>query len=329
VTSRGTLHPASSASALRPVRRAAAFLLALLLGGCSDTGNVTIPPNPNAVSWTRLTGASLVLPIFPDWHGDSLALTAIGRDGAYRIAVGQSDGTGIVTIEYPGKAPGKVDARPRWVRSGLVVYESNLDSTFDVWYRDIDTGASWRLTRDRSGDERSPAPRPRAPDVAYVSGSDLLGQLMLISDTTATPLKITPLTKPDLQVGEPDWDPTGNSLCFTAYDPSDGTRHIWKVTLAPGDTIPQQLTTGPFHDQTPRFSPDGSRILFASDRNGRSGVWTVSPAGESAGLKAVAYEDKNAVILTPIWSPDGTEILLSSNGRGGILELWLLSNLGF
>jgi Tol biopolymer transport system component len=328
VTPRGTLHPASLASALRSVRRPAAFLLALLLVGCSDTGNITIPQNPAAVSWTRLTDNSVLFPIFPDWRGDSLVLTAIGRDGSDRIGVGKSDGTGIVTIEYPGPAPNVVDARPRWIRDGLIVYESNLGGSFDIWLQDVGTGDSKRLTKD-PGEEHAPVPRPGAPDLVYVSGPDVQGQLVLISDTTAVPLKTTRLTKPNLQVGEPDWDPTGTSLCFSVYEPSDGTRHIWKMTLAPGDTIPQQLTTGPFHDQTPRFSPDGTQILFASDRNGRSGVWTVSPAGESASLKAVAYEDKNAVIYTPTWSPDGKEILLSSNGRGGIRALWLLTNLGY
>jgi Tol biopolymer transport system component len=42
-----------------------------------------------------------------------------------------------------------------------------------------------------------------------------------------------------------------------------------------------QITEGPFVDQRPCFSPDGSRIVFVSNRNGGLTLWSVPVSGES------------------------------------------------
>jgi Tol biopolymer transport system component len=107
---------------------------------------------------------------------------------------------------------------------------------------------------------------------------------------------------------------------------ADGARHIWKLAIAGPDTVLTKLTTGGIHDSSPRWSPDGTKILFVSDRTGRSGVWYVGPGGGEPTL--ISFEDKGATILTPCWSPDGKAIAVSSNGRGGVRAIWVLSNLG-
>ena len=99
------------------------------------------------------------------------------------------------------------------------------------------------------------------------------------------------------------------------------------------DTLAVQLTvappvhpSGPTIDRSPRWSPDGTRILFASNRGGRWGVWTLSPLGEAQGLDLIAQDLAGAEIRHPVWSPDGTQVLLSSD-RSGDRALWRLSRL--
>jgi Tol biopolymer transport system component len=52
-----------------------------------------------------------------------------------------------------------------------------------------------------------------------------------------------------------------------------------------------------------RWSPDGTRILFASPDGG---LWTIKPDG--AGLTEV-FRDEGRWAITPTWSPDGSMIL--------------------
>ena len=312
----------------RPRAARALLLAALGCGLFSCTGGAHTVVSPPGVQWTRITPSQVSEPDRPDWLGDSLVFQAsdLGDD---RVAVAREDGSGI-QIEPETKGVGA--RAPRWVRPGLTVESSDRSGSEDLWFREIATGATRRLT-DFLGSEWTPVPRPGTPGILYVEGGDPLGgRLALIPDTAQVPLQKIYLTPFALLAGEPSFDPAGNQVCFSAAGPN-GTRQIWKVSFT--DTLAVQLTvagasnppTGPVIDRSPRWSPDGTRILMASNRGGRWGVWLLSPLGEAQGLTVVAQDLPNAEIRNPAWSPDGTEILLSSD-RSGERALWRLSSLG-
>ena len=306
---------------------AAALLLLPALSGCSDKRvAVTAPGIP---TWTRLTDASVGEPLTPDWRGDSIAFSAY-KDGVFRIVLMRSDGTGAVT--YPADAVGHYDIAPRFVNESLVVFWSARAGNYDVWYRNLTDGSVRQLTTTTLREEY-PAPRPGRPGLAYCEGTQSLkGRIVLIPDTAVVDTNgVFPekqyLTPDTLQASEPDWDPTGTRVAFSAVGPED-TRHIWVATLGAGAPTLARLTTGPFKDFTPRWSPDGRRIAFTSNRTGRNGLWVVDPAGETAGLDLVCFDDAGATLSTLAWSPDGRSIVVSSSGRGG-QALWVISDLGF
>ncbi|HEU4726133.1 MAG TPA: hypothetical protein VFU59_12675 [Candidatus Eisenbacteria bacterium] len=329
---------------------AAAASLAFGLLSCDGTP-VTEPP-PGGVKWERLTATAFRNCVYPDLTtaGDSLVFSfTLGElfpdpnnPGGFiavdhnRGAVCGSDGQDVIPLRHPGAAAWN-DYRHRWAGSQIVVYESNRNGNFDIWYRNLDYNEDRRLTGfdNTAANESSPAPRPNSPGLAYIEyggpipagGSTLRGRVVLIPDTAAVPIQRIYLTGDSLYCGEPDWDPTGQKLVFTVENQNDLTRHLYTMNLAPGDSLPVQITVGASHDFSPRWSPDGGRILFSSDRTGRWGVWIVNPTGQANGLQVVAFDDAGAVVLTPIFTPDGSSIIASSNGRGGYRSLWLLTNL--
>lgn len=85
---------------------------------------------------------------------------------------------------------------------------------------------------------------------------------------------------------------------------------IWIVDVSGGD--PRQLTAGPRTDSLPRWSPDGDRLAFLSDRlqDGQRQVFLMS----SDGGEALPLSDIRGAIPTPRglnalqWSPDGKSI---------------------
>lgn len=322
---------------------AGAGVLAFALGSCEGS-SVTEPP-VTGTQWERLTSTSLQNCIYPDVTpaGDSLvfSLTLAEFNGTTfvdrnRGAVSGIDGAGVIPLRHPGGAPWN-DFRHRWAGSQIVVYESNRNGTFDIWYRNLDTTVDRRLTGfdTNAANETSPVPRPNSPALVYVEyggaapvgGSSLRGRLVLIPDTAAVPLERIFLTPDTLYCGEPDWDPTGQRLVFSVESQTDFTRHLYTMNLVPGDSLPIQITVGASHDFSPRWSPDGGRIVFSSDRTGRWGVWVVHPEGQARGLVLVSFEDAGRVVLTPTWTPDGTSLIASSDGRGGVRSLWKLTNL--
>jgi eukaryotic-like serine/threonine-protein kinase len=93
----------------------------------------------------------------------------------------------------------------------------------------------------------------------------------------------------------PSAAPRGDTIAFSSS--RDGHRRIWLKQLATGSEAP--LTGG--EDDHPRFSPDGSAVLFARDEAGRISLYHVSAVG---GEPRKVVDDA----LYGDFSPDGQRI---------------------
>ena len=81
------------------------------------------------------------------------------------------------------------------------------------------------------------------------------------------------------------------------------------------------VTRGMAYDTQPRFSPDGRRIAFVSDREGPTAVWTIGLDGKNA--RKVGSGDGRTDYASPSWSPDGRHIVVSKTSWGlRTFELW-------
>ncbi|HUF71158.1 MAG TPA: amidohydrolase family protein, partial [Longimicrobiales bacterium] len=74
-------------------------------------------------------------------------------------------------------------------------------------------------------------------------------------------------------------------------------------------------------DGQPRFSPDGSKILFVSDRSGGDNLWTIDVA--TGDTTQITKGNGNAWI-SPDWTPDGQYVVASKGEtRLGVVKLWI------
>ena len=92
-------------------------------------------------------------------------------------------------------------------------------------------------------------------------------------------------------------------------------------TLPIGGGAATRLTSGLAYDAQPRFSPDGKKVVFVSDRSGGDNLWTLS-----LDLKDTTQltQGNNSLYLSPDYSPDGKYIVASkSGGLGGAAKLQL------
>jgi len=124
-----------------------------------------------------------------------------------------------------------------------------------------------------------------------------------------------PMTVDDLfkfkRVSDPQISPDGKQVVFVVgtVDMAKNTigTNLWLVATD-GKTPPRQLTTTDKKDRHPRWSPDGQRILFESNRSGENQLWIIDLAGgEARQLTAISTEASSG-----IWSPDGKHVAFVS-----------------
>ena len=97
-----------------------------------------------------------------------------------------------------------------------------------------------------------------------------------------------------------------------------GNLDVWRIEIERGRLQPP-LTTDPAPDGEPIWSTDGTRILFASVRNGLPDIYE-KPVDGTANAKLVfaSSEFKNL----QDWSPDGQHILFESQPPEAGRDLW-------
>jgi WD40 repeat protein len=125
---------------------------------------------------------------------------------------------------------------------------------------------------------------------------------------------------------------TATSGTWMSVDVSnDGSRIVFDLlgdlyTLPIGGGAATRITSGIAHDMQPRFSPDGRRVVFVSDRSGDDNVWLANADG--TGLHQLTH-GREATYFSPEWTPDGQYIAVSRAGAtGGAEKIWLYHTAG-
>ncbi len=111
-----------------------------------------------------------------------------------------------------------------------------------------------------------------------------------------------------------DISPDGSTLVF------DLLGQLYTMPATGGQAT--ALTSGLAFNSQPRFSPDGKRIVFISDRSGGDNVWIMSLDRKDT---VQVSKGNDNLYHSPEWTPDGKYVVVSRSGGplGGAAKLWI------
>jgi Tol biopolymer transport system component/DNA-binding winged helix-turn-helix (wHTH) protein len=199
----------------------------------------------------------------------------------------------------------------------LAFFRFISDAVGDLYLVSVAGGEPKRMTFDDAG-AIYPTWTPDGRDILFLStrdGASTAG-LWRIPATGGAPEKVETIGQ---RIGDIAISPQGNRMAWT-----QGTNdfNIWQYDLTgPATQRPQELIASTQYDVSPQYSPDGKRVVFASDRSGSWEIWVCDSAGKRP-LQLTAF--KRRYTGSPRWSSDGRQIVFDSRAEGNA-EIYVIS----
>jgi Tol biopolymer transport system component len=232
------------------------------------------------------------------------------RDGNVEIYVMNADGGGQVRLTNNPA----FDGDPVWSPDGTrIVFTSSRDGNEEIYSMNADGSSQTRLTNNVALD-RTPTWSPDGSQIAFASNRDSTNFDIFVMNADGTsPTNISDGVNNDFQ--DPDWSPDGTRIACSQASVVNGVRGLYGVLVMGADGTNQtRLTAAGNVDITPRWSPDGSKLAFASDRVGNFGTFEVFSMNAN-GTNQTRLTNNLNENSRPAWSPDGTKIVFQSNQR--------------
>jgi Tol biopolymer transport system component len=132
---------------------------------------------------------------------------------------------------------------------------------------------------------------------------------------------------PPGRYSNPALSPDNRHVAVARADPETGTTSIWLFELA--RDVASRFTFEPSFDDMPVWSPDGSRIVFRSNRSAGWGFYEKASSGTGPEETVLNRLPVSAVPLA--WSPDGRFLLYTAGADPNAPRrnaLWLLPRSG-
>ncbi len=200
-------------------------------------------------------------------------------------------------------AEGESSSRPRWSPDGkyLAFLSARDDGQTQVWSLFRRGGEAVQLTDTAQSVS------------AFEWSPDSTRMLLLLQDPSPQELAKKEQGDDYKEETAPPWviDRRQFKTDYVGYLDRRRT-HVHVLDIASGEIT--QLTSGDYDDSQPAWSPDGSRIVFTSNRtenpdsNYNTDIWHVSSDPEKASGKLTQVTEAPGADASPAWSPDGKSI---------------------
>jgi len=244
---------------------------------------------------------SRTINISPSWSSDSnfIAYSSLSGNNWSIVMININTGQTIDITQWPG-----MNSAPAWspIDPDLIAFTSTRDGNAEI-YTCRKNGKELRRLTNQFAIDSSPAWSPDGSKIAFTSDRTGIPKVYVMNSNGTGVHRLT--LNPDTYEDSPCWSPRGDRIAFVIM--SDFGFDIATANTSGEDMV--MLTFGSGSNENPKWSPDGLRILFTSNRLGGENLFIMNWDGSN-----VRPLTKNGNSLSPAWAPtaSGDDIRVTS-----------------
>jgi TolB protein len=242
-----------------------------------------------------------------------------------------------VILAAGGLLSASCSAAPAFKPSGLperIAYASDSDSSVHIYTIKPDGTDIQSTSSDNRTNDGLPAWSPDGTKIVFISNQSDKYEVWTMNSDGSGRKRLTDLK---LLSSLPRWSPDGSKIVFSSQiTGADGHRHVEIFVINSDGSGLQQITDSPalaaqsgqpgersYWNSVPAWSPDGSKILFGSNREG-DGVtpvlYTMNVDGSDQ-RKFGLFADVDGA--QPDWSP-ATGKIVYVRGSAAKADIWVM-----
>ncbi len=187
-----------------------------------------------------------------------------------------------------------------------IVFYGNFEGTEDIYTMAVDGTDIQRVTNDDARDFNA-SYSPDGTQITWVSTREDAdnGDIWVINADGSNARNLTP---GEFRDRTPFFSPDGSVIGFHSYRGDEGYGNIYMLSVDGREL--EQLTNGDhrFFAYNVEWSPDGTQILFLTERDGTVDIYTMNADGSNEQL---VLSDVGHTVAN--WSPDATRMIFNSN----------------
>lgn len=213
----------------------------------------------------------------------------------------------------------RTERDPMWIEN-RIYFVSDRDGHLNLFEYDVESKKVDQLTKNDKFDVRW-ASRGEDGEIVY----EFSGALHVYDTKTKSDRELSIFVPDDGVSSRPSRVDVGRSIEDFGLAPkgervvASARGDVFTLPIEKGNT--RNLTnSSSAHDRVARWSPDGKKIAFVSDRTGEEQVWLVDQDG--GGKPEALTTDRKERLTNLLWSPDGKSLVLTDkSGRIWALDV--------
>jgi TolB protein len=238
-----------------------------------------------------------------DWSPDGQKIAAVGyvSSSTWSIYVYDFATDDLARLTTTS---GVLDSEPSWSPDGSSIafnrFQSDQESRAEIWVMNADGSDQHWIGVEGFAAKWSPDGN------RFIYSSDRSGNYEIYT-ANIDGMDEQQLTQSSTDETFPTWSPDGSQIAYSAstgeWNTIENTNTYEIFVMDADGANVRQLTDNASYDGNPRWSQDGTRIIFSSDR-GEIGHWEIYVMNaDGSDVRRVTTTPSSATAINPVWRP--------------------------